>query len=200
MSPVETKERLIDIATKAFSESGFAATSLRSIAKLAGVSPALLVHHFGSRDGLIEQCIMRGLGLWVAEKQSFVDVSLSTALAQWQGAIDKHGPKLQFFRQVLLSGGPAADMLFRRMVQEAEIMIRTEQSKGKMRKTENVADLALIMTLHGLAPLVLQEQVNSYLGGSFQDPVLGGRLAAANLEIYRKGIYKSDKKKKAGKK
>ena len=200
MSPVETKERLIDIATKAFSESGFAATSLRSIAKLAGVSPALLVHHFGSRDGLIEQCIMRGLGLWVAEKQSFVDVSLSTALAQWQGAIDKHGPKLQFFRQVLLSGGPAADMLFRRMVQEAEIMIRTEQSKGKMRKTENVSDLALIMTLHGLAPLVLQDQVDSYLGGSFQDPVLGGRLAAANLEIYRKGIYKSDKKKKAGKK
>ncbi len=200
MSPVDTKERLIDIATKAFSESGFAATSLRSIAKLAGVSPALLVHHFGSRDGLIEQCIMRGLGLWVAEKQSFVDVSLSTALAQWQGAIDKHGPKLQFFRQVLLSGGPAADMLFRRMVQEAEIMIRTEQSKGKMRKTENVSDLALIMSLHGLAPLVLQDQVNSYLGGSFQDPVLGGRLAAANLEIYRKGIYKSDKKKKAGKK
>lgn len=200
MSPVDTKERLIDIATKAFSESGFAATSLRSIAKLAGVSPALLVHHFGSRDGLIEQCIMRGLGLWVAEKQSFVDVSLSTALAQWQGAIDKHGPKLQFFRQVLLSGGPAADMLFRRMVQEAEIMIRTEQSKGKMRKTENVSDLALIMSLHGLAPLVLQDQVNAYLGGSFQDPVLGGRLAAANLEIYRKGIYKSDKKKKAGKK
>ncbi len=200
MSATETKERLIDIATKAFSDNGFAATSLRSIAKLAGVSPALLVHHFGSRDGLVEQCIMRGLGLWVAEKQSFVDVSLSTALAQWQSAIDKHGPKLQFFRQVLLSGGPAADMLFRRMIQEAEIMIRTEQAKGKMRKSENVSDLALIMTLHGLAPLVLQDQVNSYLGGNFQDPVLGGRLAAANLEIYRKGIYKSDKKKKAGKK
>lgn len=195
-----TRERLIDIATKAFSESGFAATSLRSIAKLAGVSPALLVHHFGSRDGLIEQCIMRGLGLWVAEKQGFVDVSLSTALAQWQGAIDKHGPKLQFFRQVLLSGGPAANMLFMRMVQEAEIMIRSEQAKGNMRKSENVGDLALIMTLHGLAPLVLQDQVNAYLGGNFQDPVLGGRLATANLEIYRKGIYKSDKKKKAGKK
>lgn len=200
MSASNTRERLIDIATKAFSESGFAATSLRSIAKVAGVSPALLVHHFGSRDGLIEQCIMRGLGLWVAEKQGFVDVSLSTALAQWQGAIDKHGPKLQFFRQVLLSGGPAADMLFTRMIQEAEIMIRSEQAKGNMRKSENVGDLALIMTLHGLAPLVLQEQVNAYLGGNFQDPVLGGRLATANLEIYRKGIYKSDKKKKAGKK
>lgn len=200
MAADNTKERLIDIATKAFSESGFATTSLRSIAKLAEVSPALLVHHFGSRDGLIEQCVMRGLGLWVAEKQGFVDVSLSTALAQWQGAIDKHGPKLQFFRQVLLSGGPAADMLFRRMVQEAEIMIRTEQAKGTMRKTENVSDLALIMTLHGLGPLVLQDQVNSYLGGSFYDPVLGARLAGANLEIYKKGIYKSNKKKKAGKK
>lgn len=199
-----TRENLFEVATRAFARDGFAATSLRSIAKEAGVSPALIVHHFGSRDELIEECIVRALGLWVSEKQEFVDVSLSVAIGQWQGAIDKHGDKLQFFRQVLVHGGDAANILFSRMVQEARIMIDSEMLKGKMRKVENPDDLALLMTLHGLAPLMLQNQVNNHLGGSFLGPELGARLASANLEIYRKGIYKTSdaekkKKKKAGK-
>lgn len=200
-----TRENLLEVATRAFARDGFAATSLRSIAKESGVSPALVVHHFGSRDELIEECIIRALGLWVSEKQEFVDVSLSVAIGQWQGSIDKHGDKLQFFRQVLVHGGDAANILFSRMVQEARIMIDSEMLKGKMRKVENPDDLALLMTLHGLAPLMLQNQVNNHLGGSFLEPELGARLASANLEIYRKGVYKTSdaekkKKKKAGKK
>lgn len=204
---LDTRSQLIEVATNAFARDGIAATSLRAVAKEAGVSPALIVHHFGSREKLIEECIIKGLGLWVSEKQEFVDVSLSTSLAQWQNALDKHGSKLQFFRQVLLAGGEPANILFSRMVQEAEMMVSAQIDKGQMRKVENRHDLALLMTLHGLAPLIMQNQVNNHLGGSFLDPEFGGRLAAANLEIYRKGIYKSaedgsdkKKKKKAGKK
>lgn len=84
------------------------------------------------------------------------------------------------------------------------MMIESQILKGKMRKVESPDDLALLMTLHGLAPLMLQNQVNNYLGGSFLEPELGARLASANLEIYRKGVYKTSdaekkKKKKAGK-
>ena len=204
---IDTRNHLIEVATGAFAREGFATTSLRAIAKEAGVSPALVVHHFGSRDKLIEECIIKGLGLWVSEKQQFVDVSLSTSLAKWQNSIDKHGSKLQFFRQVLLAGGEPANILFSRMVQEATMMVDSQIDKGQMRGVENREDLALLMTLHGLAPLMMQDQVNNHLGGNFLDPELGARLAAANLEIYRKGIYKSTegssgkkKKKKAGKK
>lgn len=204
---LDKRAQLIEIATDAFARDGFATTSLRSIAKQAGVSPALVVHHFGSREKLIEECIIKSLGLWVSEKQQFVDVSLSTSLGQWQASIDKHGSKLQFFRQVLVFGGEPANILFSRMVQEAQMMIEAQVEKGQMRKVENPGDLALLMTLHGLAPLLMQEQVNNHLGGSFLAPELGARLAGANLEIYRKGIYKNSdeksgkkKKKKAGKK
>ena len=205
--PIDTREQLIETATNAFARDGFATTSLRSIAKEAGVSPALVVHHFGSREKLIEECIVRGLGLWVSEKQQFVDVSLSVAIGQWQSSLDKHSQKLQFFRQVLLAGGEPANILFSRMVKEARMMIDAQVEKGQMRKSDNPDDLALLMTLHGLAPLIMQEQVNSHLGGNFMEPALGARLAGANLEIYRKGIYKTSepgsgkkKKKKAGKK
>lgn len=204
---LDTRAQLIEVATAAFARAGIATTSLRAIAKEAGVSPALVVHHFGSREKLIEDCIIKALGLWVSEKQEFVDVSLSTALAKWQGAIAEHGVKLQFFRQVLIAGGEPASILFSRMVKESEMMIQAQIDKGQMRKSENLPDLALLMTLHGLAPLLLQDQVNNHLGGNFLEPELGGRLAAANLEIYRRGIYKSTedkaakkKKKKAGKK
>lgn len=204
---IDTRAQLIEVATSAFARDGIAATSLRAIAKEAGVSPALVVHHFGSREKLIEDCIIKALGLWVSEKQEFVDVSLSTALAKWQGAIAEHGAKLQFFRQVLMAGGEPANILFSRMVKESEMMIQAQIDKGQMRKAENIPDLALLMTLHGLAPLIMQDQVNNHLGGSFLEPELGSRLAGANLEIYHRGIYKNTedkalkkKKKKAGKK
>jgi AcrR family transcriptional regulator len=204
---IDTRAQLIEVATSAFARDGIAATSLRAIAKEAGVSPALVVHHFGSREKLIEDCIIKALGLWVSEKQEFVDVSLSTALSKWQGAIAEHGVKLQFFRQVLVAGGEPANILFSRMVKESEMMIRAQMDKGQMREAENIPDLALLMTLHGLAPLIMQDQVNNHLGGNFLEPELGARLAGANLEIYRRGIYKNTedkalkkKKKKAGKK
>ena len=204
---IDTRAQLIEVATSAFARDGIAATSLRAIAKEAGVSPALVVHHFGSREKLIEDCIIKALGLWVSEKQEFLDVSLSTALAKWQGAIAEHGAKLQFFRQVLIAGGEPANILFSRMVKESEMMIQAQIDKGQMRKAENIPDLALLMTLHGLAPLIMQDQVNNHLGGNFLEPELGSRLTGASLEIYRRGIYKNTedkalkkKKKKAGKK
>jgi AcrR family transcriptional regulator len=201
----QTQEHLMEVAIEAFARDGFAKTSLRSIAKEAGVSPALVVHYFGSRDELIQQCISRSLGLWVAEKTELVDNSLSMALKQWQGSVAKHGQKLEFFRQVLIHGGDHANSLFSRMVQEAQLMLEAQAAQGKLKKLESLPDIALLMALHGLAPLVLRDQVNAHLGGDFLTPELAEPLAKANLEIYRKGIYKdldktSTKKKKTGKK
>ena len=203
----DTRANLIDVATNAFARDGFATTSLRSIAKEAGVSPALVVHHFGSREKLVEECIVKSLGLWVSEKQQFVDVSLSTSLSQWQSSVDHHGSKLQFFRQVLLAGGEPANILFSRMVQEAQMVIDSQVEKGQIRKLENRDDLALLMTLNGLAPLLLQEQMSSFLGQSQEQTGLTDRLAKTTDEVYRRGIYKNSdsgsgkkKKKKSAKK
>jgi AcrR family transcriptional regulator len=204
---IDTRANLIEVATNAFARDGFATTSLRSIAKEAGVSPALVVHHFGSREKLVEECIVKSLGLWVSEKQQFVDVSLSTSLSQWQSSVDQHGSKLQFFRQVLLAGGEPANILFSRMVQEAQMVIDSQVEKGQIRKLENRDDLALLMTLNGLAPLLLQEQMANLLGQSLAQTGLTDRLAKTTDEVYRRGIYKSSdsgsgkkKKKKSAKK
>lgn len=41
-----------DAAARLFADRGYASTSVREIASLAGVDPALIIRHFGSKEGL----------------------------------------------------------------------------------------------------------------------------------------------------
>ena len=50
-----TRARIRDAAITAFGEQGFA-VGVRAIAEAAGVSPGLVNHHFGSKDGLRAEC------------------------------------------------------------------------------------------------------------------------------------------------
>ena len=47
------REQIIDAATAVFAEYGYAGGSVRTIADRVGVSPASLLQHFGSKEGLL---------------------------------------------------------------------------------------------------------------------------------------------------
>lgn len=49
-----TRLAILDAATTCFSESGFAATTTREIARRAGVTQPLIHHYFGSKEALFE--------------------------------------------------------------------------------------------------------------------------------------------------
>ena len=51
-----TKARIRDAAIGCFAEHGVATTTVRKVAAAAGVSPGLVIHHFGSMDGLRSAC------------------------------------------------------------------------------------------------------------------------------------------------
>ena len=50
---VRRREQIIDAATAVFVEYGYAGGSVRTIADRVGVSPASLLQHFGSKEGLL---------------------------------------------------------------------------------------------------------------------------------------------------
>lgn len=56
VSDLTARARIRDAALRRFGADGFAATPIRRIAADAKVSAGLLVHHFGSKQGLIEVC------------------------------------------------------------------------------------------------------------------------------------------------
>ncbi len=53
----ETRAQILDSARRAFSQNGFRRTTVRSIAAAADVDPAMIHHHFGSKEQLFAAAI-----------------------------------------------------------------------------------------------------------------------------------------------
>ena len=66
------RERLLDAAVVCFAGEGIAATSLRTIALKAGVTPALVHYYFGSKEQLVEA--------FIAERMTPVAAALRESL------------------------------------------------------------------------------------------------------------------------
>ena len=58
----ETKTRILDTAERLFGEYGYAGTSLRHIISEAGVNLAAVHYHFGSKQDLLDEVILRKAG------------------------------------------------------------------------------------------------------------------------------------------
>ncbi|MGZ3419849.1 MAG: TetR/AcrR family transcriptional regulator [Polyangiales bacterium] len=57
----ETKEEILDAAERRFSESGPAGIRLQDIAEQVGISHPAVLHHFGSREALVEAVVHRAI-------------------------------------------------------------------------------------------------------------------------------------------
>lgn len=209
-SVLDSKERLIEVAVSVLAREGFAGTSLRMIAIEAGVSPALLVHHFGSRQRLIEEAIDAALGEWMESKDGLTErakLGLSEAIAEWPRLAEDGRTKLEFFRQVMIAGGSAANHLFQQMVREAKLRLERFAKTGMMRELTDVDSAAVLLASYGLAPLLMSGSIKSVLGADFTDPKISEKLAASSAELFglflptdsQKGSG-GDKEKKAGEK
>jgi len=51
-----SRERILKEAERVFGALGFDGASMRQVAEAAGVPPALVSYHFGSKEGFIAQC------------------------------------------------------------------------------------------------------------------------------------------------
>jgi len=60
--PEETRSRLIEAAKKLFARAGLHGVSVNEIATEAGVSAAMINHHFGGKEGLYRACV-EGFGV-----------------------------------------------------------------------------------------------------------------------------------------
>jgi AcrR family transcriptional regulator len=186
-SATASRERLIEVATAVFAHKGFSAASLRMIAIEADVSAALLVHHFGSKQALVEECITANLGEWLNAKDELIDLAqdgLTAALQRWPEVASNGAQKLQFFKQVMLAGGSPANHLFERMVAEAKIRLEKLRQVGQLRDLADLDTAAALMASYGLAPLLLEAPLMRHFGGELTDPEISKKLAASSLELF----------------
>ena len=66
MAASRARERVLDAATRLFSEEGIHATSVDRVIAEADVAPMTLYRHFGGKDALVTATVERWSGRWLA--------------------------------------------------------------------------------------------------------------------------------------
>jgi AcrR family transcriptional regulator len=111
--------RIRDAAIEQFGAHGFG-VSVRAIADAAGVSAALVIHHFGSKEALRRAC-----DEYVAEeiRSAKSEAMRSTSPASWlaqMAEIESYAPMMAYLVRSMQSGNDLAKALWRRMIDNAE--------------------------------------------------------------------------------
>jgi AcrR family transcriptional regulator len=122
-SAADLRERLLDAALARFAAEGINATSLKSIAKHAGVTPALVHYYFGSKELLVTAVIDERLMTAIAEMQSALGGSgdqpgamVRNFVAGLHAVVARH-PWLPivWVREILTEGGALREMMLTRV-------------------------------------------------------------------------------------
>jgi AcrR family transcriptional regulator len=107
-----TRAQIRNAAIAVFAEEGFDA-SFRSIAKRVGVSPGLITHHFGSKDGLRAECDAEVLRQYMAVKIDAVERPTGHLLSYLIAPGFAANLVVYILRAIHAGGQPARDFLER---------------------------------------------------------------------------------------
>jgi AcrR family transcriptional regulator len=163
---IDTKDRLLDAAERAFSEYGYTGVSLRSIIGEAGVNLAAVHYHFGSKEGLLKAVILRRVGPVNVERLAMLDACERAAGA---GRLEVEKVLEAFlvptFRMARQSGGDRVVRLAGRLYVEDVLPRLVEAELGPVGAR---FESALRRALPELPPLELRARIHLAIGAMAQ--------------------------------
>ncbi len=174
------RARIRDAALRLFAERGLDGTTIRDIARAAGVSGGLIRHHFGSKDDLRAACDSYALDQIVRIKEQAV---LEGQLANPGFMSDAHPTMLlavRYLARSLVDGSPAAAAMFDEMVDLAEAWL-AKHHPGQMTDPHGYAAVLIAMET---GMLMMHEQLSRSLGADVFTATGNLRLTAARIDFY----------------
>ena len=187
-----TRARIRNAAIEQFGEHGFERTTMRMIAQAAGVSAALVVHHFGDKQRLRQVCDEYVVAEFTDERAEFRGSPSVETLQAALADLDAYGPALAYLTRMLADDSAAADELFDGILAGTERMLREQQSAGEIRPQSDLEGTALLLTLIGLGPLVMRRQFARALGQEQLSPTALMRVSVPLMELFTHGLYADD--------
>ncbi len=187
-----TKARIRDAAIASIAEYGINGTTARKVAGAAGVSPGLVIHHFGSMEGLRSACDQYvANAIREFKERTMTGGPTLDVLAALRDA--PNGPLMGYLAQVLADDSPAVAKLVDDLVDDAEGYIQQGVESGLLKPSDDPRGRAVVLTVWSLGALALHQHLRRLLGTDLTDPgILTDQAAAAYIvpvyEIYGEGI------------
>ena len=192
-SDLTARARIRDAAIDLFGRHGFAHTRVRDIAEQAGVSPGLVLHHFGSKVGLRHACDALVTDELFARKDALTSPSAAEAIRSWLADVEAFRPLLRYISRMLTDGSQAGADLFAAFLDGTRRMIDEQIDAGIMRDVADREVIGAYLTVFGLAPLLLQEHLAAAFGEREMSAALSRRATLPILDLYTHGLYTDDR-------
>ncbi|MEO7422319.1 MAG: TetR family transcriptional regulator [Ornithinibacter sp.] len=192
-------------ALRLFAERGPDAVSVREIASAAEVSPALVLHHYGSKDGLRAAVDEFATDAFERVLEGLGEGGLAEALADegpaGRGAASiaeafavgfpPDSPFPAYLRRLLLAGDPAGDALFASWHQATLELMTVLEAQGLARPSVDPVARAAFLLVNDMAMLLLTRQVAAAIGVDPLSPAGMQRWGAQAADVYTHGAFRA---------
>ena len=189
------RARIRDAAILRFGRDGFG-TGVRAVATDAGVSAALVIHHFGSKDALRAECDTYVLDVIRDEKsEAMADPSPSDVIGRL-AKIEEYAPLFAYIVRSLLEGGALAAKFVDGLVADADTYLEAGERAGTVRASRDPSGRSrtLVATQVGLIVMAQLDAASGRGTAPTDDPAKAmtelyeGSLLAG-LELYTHGLF-----------
>jgi AcrR family transcriptional regulator len=191
-------------ALRLFADRGADAVTVREIATQAGVSPALILHHFGSKDGLraeVDGFAARAFDeiLEAIPTDELAEVltggatkgSLAEAFAR---GFPPGSPLPAYLRRLLLANDPAGAALFGRWYAATRRLLDTMVAMGVAQPSDDPDIRAAFFLVNDLALILLRNQIAVAIGADPLTPDGMDRWVREASIVYAEGAFRAPRK------
>jgi AcrR family transcriptional regulator len=191
-------------ALRLFAERGPDAVTVREIATQAGVSPALVLHHFGSKDGLRAEVDAFAAHAFDAILEAMPTDELAELLTgeaprgsladAFARGFPPGSPLPAYLRRLLLTNDPAGAALFGRWYAATRRLLDILVEMGVARPSEDPDVRAAFFLVNDLALIVLRNQIAAAIGADPLTPAGMDRWAREAGIVYAEGAFRAPQK------
>jgi AcrR family transcriptional regulator len=193
-SDLTTYARIRNAALEGFASKGVDATSIRDVAAVAGVSPGLVQHHFGTKAGLRE-----AVNAYVVAVAAETFDGLVESADGWPAMGDRvtawvrdNALALRYLARGLMEGDAEASSVFDAVVE----MVRSNgvaslAQDGTLGPDVDEDWAAMHVVIFNLACVLLEPAISRHLPKPFFSPAELERWNRATTELYRRGFTRS---------
>jgi AcrR family transcriptional regulator len=191
---LSTKESIVCSALQLFGSGGIESTSLREIAKAAEVSPALVVHHFGSKQGLVaaaDEAAVREFADAYALEEPDPGADPLRLRAEGTARVMRERPDVcAYLGRAMVEGTEGSSRLLRLMLKGGQAEIDSLAQEGALRPDADRLWTTLQHFFLIWAPLSFLPLLEETLGAPLLEEEQLDRWVQANVELLRGGLYR----------
>lgn len=184
--------RILDAAINLFGQHGVRGTSLREIAQEAGVSQALVVHHYGSKDGLRRACDHHVASVTRANKETTLAGGPQLDPFATLRSLEESRPLLRYLARTLTDGGEDTRDLVDEFVADAHDYMRLAEESGFIKPSATPRERTIVLVIWSMGALAMHEHLNRLLGVDFlaadAPPESLGPYLRPMLELFTQGL------------